>query len=120
MKEIKKEESPAERPLNRMTVRELREIARTIPGITGVHAMKKEELVAVIMEARGITDEAPARKRTRKSGKPTLSVKGLKKKMAHLRAEKEAAQREGNRKEAEVLRRRISRLKKRTRRIGHA
>ncbi len=45
------------KPLEKMTVKDLRAMALNIPGITGVHAMKKEELIAEIKEAKGITDE---------------------------------------------------------------
>jgi hypothetical protein len=47
-----------EKPLEKMTAKELREIALEIPEIEGVHAMKKEELLAAIREARGAEEEA--------------------------------------------------------------
>ena len=56
------ETAEEEKPLDKMTAPELREIAREIPGVDGVHAMKKQELLAVIKEARGIKDEEPAKK----------------------------------------------------------
>ncbi|MGD8900434.1 MAG: Rho termination factor N-terminal domain-containing protein, partial [Desulfobacterales bacterium] len=55
--EAKSKGEAKEKPLEKMTVKELREIAKDIPGITGVHAMKKEELINGIKEARGIKDE---------------------------------------------------------------
>ena len=42
-----------EKPLEKMTVKALREIGKEIPEITGVHGMKKEELIVAINEARG-------------------------------------------------------------------
>ena len=57
--EEKKEEQVApEKPLDKMTVIELREFALAKDlGITGVHAMKKEELLPAVKEALGIKDE---------------------------------------------------------------
>ena len=37
-----------EKPLEKMTAKELREMALGLPGIEGVHAMKKEELITAI------------------------------------------------------------------------
>ena len=67
--EIKKEEikeehqKEKEKPLDKMTVKELRTIALEIPNLTGVHAMKKDQLLRVIKETRGITEEKPLKKR---------------------------------------------------------
>ena len=65
-----KEESPAtetipeEKPLDKMTAPELREIAREIPGVTGATAMKKAELLSIIKKHRGI-EEGSSDKRPR-------------------------------------------------------
>jgi len=123
--EIKKEEGQeesqeSEKPLDRMTTTELREIAREIPGVTGVHALKKEGLLAIIKESRGIKDEAPAKRTKKKPDKPTLNIKGLKKKIVELRKEKEAAREGGDRHRVDILRRCINRMKKQTRRIAQA
>ena len=40
-------EQEQEKPLDKMTAKELREIAIEIPGVTGVHAMKKEQLLEI-------------------------------------------------------------------------
>jgi ABC-type uncharacterized transport system ATPase subunit len=53
--DLKKDEKQAEKPLDKMTVVELREVAKEeIPGITGVTGMKKDQLLEAIKEARGI------------------------------------------------------------------
>ena len=44
--ETKKKEPHEEKPLEKMTVKELREIALAIPHSTAVHDMKKDEIVA--------------------------------------------------------------------------
>ena len=72
-----------DKPLEKMTVKELREIAKDIPGITGVHGMKKDELLVSIKEAKGIKDE-PVKK-------AAGSTRELKLKIKALKAERQAA-----------------------------
>jgi len=66
-----------EKHLDKLTVKELREIAAEIPHEKAIHDMKKEELVAFIKEAKGIKDESPIRKKKHigkiKMTKPDLS-----------------------------------------------
>ncbi len=112
----KPETGQEEEPLDKMTVKELRDIAREIPGVTGVTAMKKEELLRHIKDYRGIEDKG-ARKKKRRVVVEGLSVKDLKKKIAILRGHKETAYKERDRKRLTILRRRINRLKKRTRKV---
>ena len=109
-----------EKPLEKMTAPELKEIAKQIPGVTGVTAMKKDELLAIIKEHRGIKDEEPAKKARKKVVKKDLNVKDLKKKVIQLKEEKAAAQKAKDKKQINVLRRRINRAKKRTRKVVHA
>jgi hypothetical protein len=118
--EVQEEDQVSEKPMDKMTVKELREIAKDIPGISGVHAMKKDELLAVIKEDRGIKDKKPVKKVEKKADKVTLSVKDLKKKIALLREKKELARKAKDRKGLNVLRRRMNRMKKLTRRVAHA
>jgi len=115
-----KQEKVSKKPLEKMTVKELREIAKDIPGVSGVHAMKKDELLAVIKEDRGIKDERPVKKIKKKADKVMLSMKDLKKKIALLREEKELARKAKDRKRLDILRRRMNRMKKLTRRVSHA
>lgn len=106
MAEKKKEKK--EKPLDKWTVKELREEALKLPDVVGAHGMNKEELLEIIREARGIP--APQRK---KSG----TVRELKKKIVALkkvRDEERSAGAESAR--LDTLRRKISRLKKQTRR----
>ena len=51
-----------EKPLEKMTVKGLREMAKEIPGITGVHGMKKDELIHAIKDAKSIEDEPEEKK----------------------------------------------------------
>ncbi len=107
-----------EKPLDRMTAPELREIAKEIPGVTGVHAMKKDQLLQIIKEYRGIKDEPPKRKKAKKV--VGITTKQLKEKIAQLKAEKQAAQQARDKKKVDILRRRINRLKKQTRKVAGA
>ena len=50
----KKKKEIKEKPLEKMTVKELREIAKEIPEITGVSGMNKAELFSAIQTAKGI------------------------------------------------------------------
>lgn len=107
----------AEKPLDKMTVKELREVAAEIPEITGVHGMKKAELLEAIKEVRGIVDEEPkAEKKPRKTGGgKEMSVKG---KIHLFKAKRKDALTAGDKKAASILRRRINRLKKKSRRAA--
>jgi hypothetical protein len=97
-----------ERPLEKMTAKELRELALSIGGVTGVHGMNKEELVRAVREARG--EPAPETKAVK-----NVPVRELKAKMKELRAKKQAVAEAGDHKRADILRRKIGRLKKKTR-----
>ena len=99
-----------EKPLEKMTTKDLREIAKEIPQIVGVHGMKKEELIVEIKKAKGITDE-PLKK-------ADASVAQLKQKIKALKIERRAALEAKDKKKATIFRRRISRLKKKTRRAA--
>ena len=107
-----------EKPLEKMTAPELKEVAKAIPGLTGVHAMKKADLIDVIKEYYGIEEEVPAKGKKKKAEKRTASVKELKTKIIQLREKKEAARATKDRKNIEILRRRINRLKKQTRKVA--
>lgn len=111
------EEVKQEKPLDRMTAKELREVAMVIPGVEGVHAMKKEDLLAVIKEYRGIVDEGPKKKKGVKV-KKEISVGELKKKISTLHEEKKGLAPDATSKERNILRRRINRLKKQTRKVA--
>jgi arsenate reductase-like glutaredoxin family protein len=97
-----------EKPLDRMTAKELREIAVDIAEITGAHGMNKEELLVAVKKARGIVEET-----TKKKGD---SVRKLKQNIRTLKAKKMEAVQEKDAEKTRIFRRRISRLKKKTRR----
>jgi hypothetical protein len=99
-----------EKPLEKMTVIELREIAKQIEGVVGVHGMNKPELIAIVKESRGIK-EAP-------KDKETATTKQIKSKIKQLKAKRQKALEEKDAVVAQRSRRQISRLKKRTRRAA--
>lgn len=106
----KKEKAQKEKPLEKLTAKELREIALQIEGVTGVHGMNKDELIRVIKQARGIVDE--------KKKATDIDVRAIKAKIRELKAKREEARAAGDKKAVEKLRKAISRLKKKTRRAA--
>ena len=107
----KKKKEATEKPLEKMTVKELRVIAKEIPEITGVHGMNKVELYDAIRKTRGIEDK-PVKTKT------GTSVRNLKKKIRALKTARQNALEANERKKAGIYRRRISRLKKKTRKAA--
>ncbi len=105
-----KKKEAKEKPLEKMTAKELRELAKEIPGITGVHGMNKPELIAAVKAARGIVDEKEVR--------PDASVREIKAKIKALKAERQGAIETQDKKKTAIYRRRISRLKKKTRKAA--
>ncbi len=104
-----KELPPLPKKLEKMTIKELREIALQIPEITGVHGMNKEELISALKKVYGI-EEAP-----RKAGG---SMRELKAKVKKFKELAEKAKQEGDMERYRRYRRLASRFKKRTRRLA--
>lgn len=105
----KKDQVKKEKPLEKMTAKELRELALTLEGIVGVHAMNKSELISAIKGVRGIVEE---------KSKKAVDVRAIKTRIGELKEKRTAAEEAGNKKLADSLRRRISNLKKKTRRAA--
>lgn len=127
MTEEKKKQS--DKPLDKMTVKELREIAKDIPDLTGVHGMKKDELLTAISAVQGddAADEtkseakapaAPKKKVGPKKEKAQLTKKDMKELIKTLKGKRRQALSDKDSKMATVYRRRISRLKKKTRKAA--
>jgi hypothetical protein len=101
------------KPLDKMTAKELRDvIINQMPMISGASGMGKDELVAAIKGALGITDEGP------KVSPYKTQIFAIKTKVKDLRAKKVELAASGSRKDVEILRRKINKLKKRTRRLA--
>jgi hypothetical protein len=115
--ETEKKEHHDETHLEKLTIKELREIAMEIPHSTAVHDMKKEEVIAFIKEARGIKDETPIKKK-KKTGKINMTKPELKAKIRELKGLRLQAIEEKDSKKTILLRHKVSRLKKKSRRIA--
>jgi ABC-type ATPase with predicted acetyltransferase domain len=107
----KKEKQAKEKPLDKMTATELRQIAIEIPEITGASGMNKTELLKEIKKARGITGEA-------KKKPSKVSVRELKERIRDLKEKKRQVLENDDKRMAAIYRRRISRLKKKTRKVA--
>jgi hypothetical protein len=105
-----KKKKSKEKPLEKMTAKELRDVAMAIPQITGVHGMNKVELVGAVKKDRGI-EEGPVKQ-------TDSSVREIKKKIKVLKVARETAVKTSDLKMALIYRRRITRLKKKTRRAA--
>ncbi|MCU0597875.1 MAG: Rho termination factor N-terminal domain-containing protein [Desulfobacterales bacterium] len=108
----KKEKAAKEKPLEKMTATELRAVAMEIQGITGAHGMNKAELLTAIKKAKGI-EETP-----NKNNRADVSIRVVKAKIKELKEKKAAFAAENNKKKIDIFRRKISRLKKKTRKAA--
>jgi hypothetical protein len=104
-----KKKEVKEKPLEKMTATELRSLAMEIPGVVGVHGMNKNELVSEIKAARGLSEDSIKKS----SGK----VRELKEKIRNLKAKRNNFLDADDTKMADLYRKRIIRLKKKTRRV---
>ncbi len=107
----KKEKQGKEKPLEKMTATELRQVAIDMPEITGASGMNKTELLKAVKKARGI--EEGARKKDAK-----VSIRELKERIRELKKKREQCLEQDDKKWADIYRRRISRLKKKTRKAA--
>ncbi|MEW5736014.1 MAG: transcription termination factor Rho [Thermodesulfobacteriota bacterium] len=106
----KKKKEQKEKPLDKMTAKELREYGLALGNIFGVHSMNKIELLSAIRQAKGIVEEG--------GKKGDSSVREIKKKIKDVKAKRDAAAAEKDQKTYQIMRRRVSRLKKKTRRAA--
>ncbi len=106
-----------EKHLDKLTVKELRDIAAQFPHERAIHDMKKEELIAFIKEAKGIKDEEHVHKHKPK-GKIKLTKPEVKAKIRELKVQHWQALEESDTQKAVFLRHQINRLKKISRRVA--
>lgn len=102
--------------LDKMTVKELREMAKEL-GAHGVSGMKKGELLDFIRKAKGIVVERP-RKVVKKKVKKALSVKDLKARIVAIKIKRAEVLKKGDKRMATIYKRQINRLKKRARKVA--
>lgn len=104
----KEQKEKKEKPLEKWTIKELRDEALNIPNIQGVHGMNKEEILEVLREAKGI---APP-----ETKKKPVNVRDIKVKIGNLKKVREDEREQGaSHEKLNILRRKIARLKKKTR-----
>jgi len=104
------------KPLDKMTAKELRELVlKQVPQITGASGLGKDELLVQIKEVLGLGGEEGAKVSPYKT-----KILSMKSKMRELRTKRTEAAGDGGRKQKEILRRQINKLKKRTRRLAKA
>ncbi len=99
------------RDLEKMTTPKLREEALKIEGLQGVHGMNKEELIGVLKAQYGIKDVPTAKG-------PSASRRETKAKIRDLKAARRRSSQAGDRKRAEIFRKKVKRLKRRLRRTA--
>lgn len=105
-----------EKHLDKLTIKELRDMAAEFPHERAIHDMKKEELIAFIKQAKGIKDEAPVRKK-KHVAKIKMTKSELKAKIRELKGLRGQALESGEKGKSVLLRQQISRLKKISRRV---
>ncbi len=106
-----------EKHLEKLTVKELREMASEFPHEKAIHEMKKEELIVFIKDVKGIKDETPV-KQKKHIGKIKMSKPELKAKIRELKALRLTAQASQERDRAVYFRHQISQMKKKLRRLA--
>ena len=103
----------AEVDLEKMTATELRDFAlQHHPDLTGVHAMKKEDLLEAIRKARG--EAVPEKEKKKTAGKKKADKKELKKKIRLLKTERQKPLEQKDKKALSRMRKKIKRLKRLT------
>lgn len=100
-----------DKPLEDYTVKELKEMALALGTIQGVSAMKKQELIDALKTEYGI----PLKK---ERSADVVSIIDIKKQLKSLKQELASMHEAGQRAPAMRLRKKISRLKKKTRRMA--
>lgn len=103
----KEKDEKKEKPLDEWTMKELREEALKIPNVQGVHGMNKQEIVEALRIEKGL----PASEK-----KKTDPVRQMKEKTKALMAKRDEERSAGaTRSRLNILRKKISRIKKKTR-----
>jgi len=105
--------------LEKMTVVKLREEALKYSELTGVHGMKKAELVDALARILGLPEEEHHRK-TIKGKKEKPSKQSLKKKVSTLKEKRSEAIAAKDTRALKIARKRIKRLKRTLRKLAVA
>jgi hypothetical protein len=114
---MKEERSMEEKELEKMTATELKDFAlKEHPDITGIHAMKKEELIVAIQKAgREVLKET---KKKKVVAKVKIDKKELKKQIRLLKTEKANLLQGKDKKALAKVRKKIKQLKRLTKKAA--
>lgn len=103
----KEKDEKKEKPLDQWTMKELREEALKISNVQGVHGMNKQEIIEALRIEKGLP--APEKKKTD-------SIRQFKEKTRALIAKRDEERLAGaTRSRLNILRKKISKIKKKTR-----
>jgi len=119
MSEETQKKNHDEQHLEKLTVKELREMAAQFPHEKAFHDMKKEELIVFIKKAKGIKEENPVHKHKPKS-KIKLSREEIKAKIRQMKGMIGNALETHEKKRAAFLRHQMNKFKKKSRRLATA
>jgi len=103
-----------EKDLEKLTATKLREIAKQYEKITGAHAMKKEDLIREIHKARGDAEPLAVKKNT------IQEKSEIKKEIKELKEQRDQAHEEKDKKTASLLRKKIKKYRRLTRKLAKA
>ncbi|MBN2372574.1 transcription termination factor Rho [bacterium] len=104
--------------LEKMTVVKLREEAMKYSELTGVHGMKKEELVGALAQLMGLPEEEKPKKKQKV--KKDVSKKDLKKDILSLKGKRDEAIQAKDGKTLKRIRKRIKKAKRSLRKLAVA
>ena len=104
--------------LEKMTVIKLREEAVKYPELTGVHGMKKDELITKLAKLMGLPEEENVKKKPKV--KKGVSNKDLKKKILSLKEKRAEAIQAKDAKTLKIIRKRLKRTKRSLRKLAAA
>ena len=104
--------------LEKMTVVKLREEALKYPELTGVHGMKKEELIKAIAELMGLPEEETTKKKVK--GKKVKTKGGFKKVIKSLKKKRSEALKANDAKGLKIVRKKIKSAKRKLRKLAAA
>lgn len=102
--------------LQKMTVAELKGLAKKIPGVKGVSAMKKDDLVELLAKQPREVKPAAAEHKMEKATVP-MDRSGIKQRIRELKEEKRQALAQDDRAKAKECNRRIHRYKRQLRKM---
>ena len=102
-----------EKELQGLTVTKLREEAKKYPELTGVHAMKKDELIEAIMKASG----QPMEKKVKTPAGSGHQKEDLKRQLKALKVERDSALENRDKRALKSVRTRMKKIKRRARRM---